>query len=291
MQFKSISACGTLPEYLNDHFRFMFVRNPYSRLWSSYIDKLFLLDFWVSEGERVEKFLSSARGVKILGKRRRFSQCHSDISFAEFLAYVAWSGARAPHSLNEHWRPVEYLCHPCLFCPHLVGHVETFARDSLPVLHRLNLTWVLHSYAHDLHQMEMLVEDNFRQLDGANPLALDQAFYASCTNVTDVSRRLWAAFQMYGYIPESAPFPEAELARDPTVGRFKAILFRTHREVPESVRKTLSGQRRRAMEEAYRSVPVAVLEKLSSLYLFEFLAFGYDMRPYELFGKRYEDLD
>ena len=303
MRFQSIKAHERLPENLNDHFRFLFVRNPYSRLWSSYVDKFFLLDFWPLYGAEVLEYLhtssSSARGVATLGELPRSSAASSEcpsshISFAQFAAYVAWSGESSPQALNEHWRPVEHLCHPCLFCPHLVGRVETFHVDSLPALRRLNLSRVLGTYRHGRHQMELLVDENFGRLSfsgGGPSVSRSRVFYyySSCTNLTDVSRRLWAAFQMYGYIPEASPFPYEELGGNPTAEAFKEVLFRTYREVPDGVRVTLSAQRQRAMEAAYRSVPLGVLEKLSSLYSYEFAAFGYDMRPYELFGARYDD--
>jgi hypothetical protein len=54
------------------------------------------------------------------------------LTFALFATYVAFSQPDHPEKLDEHWRPVQFVCNPCRFCPHLIGHVEIFAQ----VLHR-----------------------------------------------------------------------------------------------------------------------------------------------------------
>jgi hypothetical protein len=65
------------------------------------------------------------------------------------------------------------------------------------------------------------------------------------------------------------------------------VMLQAHRDVPSLERAQLSEQRTRAMAEAYGNVPEVVLEKLSHLYLYDFITFGYDMRPPELFASRY----
>nr|KAG5710308.1 hypothetical protein BaRGS_009024 [Batillaria attramentaria] len=198
-RFKGIKPGEHRPEGLDGYLRFIFVRNPYSRLWSSYIDKHFLLDFWSTEGPKIAKFFRSGAGSKgPFGGSKWNSKCSSGhISFAEFLAYVADNGQRAPQKLNEHWRPVEYLCNPCAFCPQVIGRMDTFKADSAPVLRQMNLTWILdgrESSGQTLHQMLTLIKDNFRYLGGE--WFHDKKSYTSCMNATVLAPRLWSAFQL-----------------------------------------------------------------------------------------------
>lgn len=291
--FSSIHDPSERPSNLNDYFRFIFVRNPYSRIWSAYIDKFFLLDFWITEVPSFLDFWKEEEDrqwgseVKEARPRRIFGKCGQDVSFAEFLTYVAAKGEKEPERLNGHWRPVEHLCSANYFCPHFVGHVETFQQDSAYVLERMNMSWLLHAplLQHELYQMNILVDDNFRQLDPT--LSADLALYSSCTNVSDITRRLLKAFQMYGYLPTGWIFPQEEFDKDPTAEKFKAIVSQAHRSFPPEVRRQLAKQRKSEMERAYRSVPVEVLERISRLYLYEFLTFDYEMRPPNLFSVRY----
>ncbi|KAH9498607.1 hypothetical protein Btru_007775 [Bulinus truncatus] len=47
----------SLPE-LSKKIRFMFVRDPYSRLWSAWIDKFLLPDFWLQYGKNIAAILN-----------------------------------------------------------------------------------------------------------------------------------------------------------------------------------------------------------------------------------------
>lgn len=200
-------------------------------------------------------------------------------------------GERAPADLNEHWRPVEYLCSPSLFCPHFIGHVETFQEDSSYVLSQMNMTWLQAEYDHKnnaLHQMKILAEDNFRQLDEF--VSKDKEFYRKCANTTGIAARLWKAFQMYGYLPNDVKFPEKRFKLNPNLKRFLDIVSRVYFSIPEKDRKKISEQREAAVKEAYSSVSIEVLERIAQMYLYEFLTFKYEMRPSDIFSDRYDSM-
>ncbi|CAL1543508.1 unnamed protein product, partial [Lymnaea stagnalis] len=129
----SIESQGApLPFLVNETLRFMFVREPYSRLWSAWIDKFWLPDFWMLEAIRL--------GVA-LNLPREAVACPKNITFPLFLKYITLPGD--PMALNQHWAPYKHLCDPCLFRPHVIGKLETFTRDSRAILDAVNLTWVL----------------------------------------------------------------------------------------------------------------------------------------------------
>ncbi|KAL8599476.1 hypothetical protein ACOMHN_065275 [Nucella lapillus] len=133
--------------------RVMFSRDPWSRLWSAYVDKFILPDSWMDHGKwiatmrknlpartaaalreqsalerRLAESENSPGTFSIKDKTKpllfvNFGQCPSDITFAEFLQYVVVSD-------NAHWRPVHGVCNPCLYQPHYLGKMETFGRDT-----------------------------------------------------------------------------------------------------------------------------------------------------------------
>ena len=107
------------PSYLSGRLRFMFVREPYSRLWSAYVDKFLLPDYWNVDGVRITR--------RRPGVSREAAKCGHDVTFAEFVDYVTSVPAS---KLNDHYGPYHLLCSPCLFLPHVIGKMETFDQDA-----------------------------------------------------------------------------------------------------------------------------------------------------------------
>ena len=94
--------------------RFMFARDPYTRVWSAYVDKLLLPNMWLSTGREIvaRRANASARSL----------DCGHDVTFREFVEYIVHqSETTGSGRLNGHWRPIQYVCDPCQFKPHFVG--------------------------------------------------------------------------------------------------------------------------------------------------------------------------
>ena len=69
---------GQEPAFLHERFKFMFVREPYHRLWSAYVDKFLLPDLWHVDGNKILRHRANvtsklehtdARNVKRVFKR------------------------------------------------------------------------------------------------------------------------------------------------------------------------------------------------------------------------------
>lgn len=69
---------------------FHVTRNPYSRLYSVYIDKIYLPGFW--------KFTKKIN-------ERKGRECSTSVRFGEFLDYIMKEEVYDPH-----WHPVSELC-------------------------------------------------------------------------------------------------------------------------------------------------------------------------------------
>ncbi|XP_041374636.1 carbohydrate sulfotransferase 11-like isoform X2 [Gigantopelta aegis] len=259
MKYYDLDSAG---DFLPYTFRFLFCRDPYTRLWSAYVDKLLLPDYWISEGQ-----LIVARRRKHVGGGEK--PCANDISFTEFLKYVTRSRIE---NLNEHWSPVSHMCDPCRFQPDVIGTMETFARDSRYVLAQRGLEYLMDGYdpvSHVEDEMAMLITYNFN--------LLAQNFVDKCSNTRDLARRLWKAFQINGYLPEDAELPVQEM-NSATATTFTDLAKRTYRQNPRSSSQ-IKRQRMKALADAFREVPPKIMEGLKNIYATDFLMFNYDTDP------------
>ncbi|KAK6195293.1 hypothetical protein SNE40_000754 [Patella caerulea] len=254
--------------FLSNTNRLVVARDPYSRLWAVYLDKFFLPDFWRSHGQVIiRKRMKEPWGLK--GQRK---VCADDISFQEFISYVIATESRG-YGGNEHWVPINRLCNPCKFNPDYVSTMETFTRDAKYILRKVGLESVLknqpHSYLKD--EIHMLIKYNFQ--------LLKEKFNKKCTNLLTLCKRLWAVFQMNGFISPNDPFPE--------VIEFRPSLVDAQLFCDEVIKKVRAHkisnserwkQKRDAMEAAYRKLPLSLLRMIPYIYEHDFRLFGY--RPY-----------
>lgn len=102
------------------YFRFAFVRNPYSRALSCYLEKI-VGDQWLRD-KRLPK----------LGFR-----ADQDVEFAEFLRRVA---EQEPAAMDIHWAPQSHLLSLAKVEYGFLGRFESFQHDLLLVMERIGLT-------------------------------------------------------------------------------------------------------------------------------------------------------
>ena len=102
--------------------RFCFVRNPYSRILSAYLDKI------------VSHERPSAPVYTHFG--RNFAEPGDSVSFAEFLAYLQLTMADR-NKWDPHWRPMTSILRPDLVPYDVIGRIETFDADFAEINRRL----------------------------------------------------------------------------------------------------------------------------------------------------------
>lgn len=107
---------------LKTYFKFVFVREPFERLLSAYLDK-----FHSGDPAFHNNF-----GRKIIRRYRpRGNPEEKNVTFDEFLNYVINIGNGY---WNEHWQTYDKLCHPCGIQYDFIGRFENLEEESNFVL-------------------------------------------------------------------------------------------------------------------------------------------------------------
>ncbi|XP_076437663.1 uncharacterized protein LOC143276893 [Babylonia areolata] len=273
----------------------MFTRDPWNRVWSSYVDKLVLPDSWLDHGKAI---LQRRRVAAKLGSRvhgagppsawskqalQGAKKCSDDVTFQEFLDY-------AMRQVDDvHWRPVHLVCNPCTYKPRYVGKVETFSKDSAHILQKVGLSRLVQG--HDSHRNHS--EDELRMLTKYHfQIYATRAGIRQCLNHSGVAGRLWKAFVLNGYIGENLTFPLEEFQKelDQTRDSMKAgekateLLLKYHHALPPLSSAQMRQHRRDVMVQEYRKAPRDLLNRLADKFKDDFILFGYEARPEDIFA-------
>jgi hypothetical protein len=171
-----------------DYFTFGFVRNPWSRVVSAYLNKFHSVN------------CTSAPVLKrIRGSRWPWSeQLQTDVSFSEFIEFLV---RRDPHKFDEHWRPQHLFLknHRLNF----LGRFETLHQDFALVQQRLGIATQLphrnHTqYSHDTDDTEILADLSPEQLRRRGGYPGYQRFYTP--RLRDLVAQIYAEdIERFGY--------------------------------------------------------------------------------------------
>ena len=251
---------------------FMFTRDPYSRVWSAYLDKLFLPDFWLGLGLSVIK--SERRNAK-----RHSLVCGDDVTFEEFVRHILTQPKRL--IAKAHYAPVHTICDPCSINFTYIGKLETFKDDVYHILEDTGLNFILKMglFNNTSSEIETLSEDYLElRKFGRKP---------QCKNVTLICERLWKVFQMNGYIGLEIPFPLHLLHTVRNESDIKQTFIShaiSEHESGHALHELWKRQRRQSLVRAYKTLPTDLLRQFQAVYKKDFELFGYTKAPKDIFS-------
>ncbi|CAG5115751.1 unnamed protein product [Candidula unifasciata] len=271
--------------------RLIVTRDPYSRLLSSYLDKIYLPDFWISEVVKMVKTLpnntSSITSQDFL--RNHFnemanvfknksvisrittaaqSHCGKYMTFSEF----AESGFE---NEEPHWTPIHKICNPCKFLATHISKMETFSADARALLSLMQLETVMDNLDDDNAQIDeeinIISSYNFHHFYRNVTLT----FYKPCLFPKEIAYRLWYNFRWRGYIDPDVDYKLPELTDLKDIEEDFMVQVRAARKSGLQNPNKMKATKNEFRKKAFLSLSKAMFEKLSQKYAIDFELFGY----------------
>ncbi|XP_067666023.1 uncharacterized protein [Haliotis asinina] len=257
-----------LGDMVNSSLKFMYTRDPYSRIFSAYVDKVLAPNTYL--WGRGRKIISKFRN----GSSEKSRSCGHDVTFGEFVQSIISTPTR---SLDAHFIPVTEWCDVCSLQYDVIAKMETFKTDSMYLMHKAGIL------GKRVEIKDFAIEytaDSF--VDYVTRTFLQRKGFGKCLAFHTALRRLWRQMQIAGSISKEEQYPLTPAESD-TVTEVQLINI-----MLGAYKRTSSRSRsnkKEAFLQAYQQVPLHDLEQIREKYSKDFLLFDYDDRPKELFDK------
>ena len=169
------------------------VRNPYERLYSTYIDKIYL-----------PLYHDIVHQIRVLTNKT----CSDDISFEDLVDYITTdqtNGQAEYPRLDRHWVPTYHLCLPCRIHYNRIIKMESFASSVDHIFRDLNISDskadIFRKFLNS-NFTEILVREKLSEV-----LAFGKANVFECINYQMLMKKVWISFKIQGIIPDRVDFP------------------------------------------------------------------------------------
>ena len=257
-----------------DWFRFMFARNPYSRLLSIYVDKLLVPNpvHWKMNGkDSIQMFRKNASRMSL--------KCGHDPSFLEYVQFVVWS-LQTGKKIDNHFRTASEMCMPCRMNFSFIGKMENGKDDFIYVLKQFGLDSVVRVMGDRFHNLtaEDAIVDSITAPYGWKKNIL------ICMNWNEALMRVWRKLQIRGLVGLNQLYPLNE-TRAQTI-EAKEFIHLAMKARERSSNYELKNQKKKIFESIYRTIPDDVLSQIRDVYSLDFKLFGYVDSPNAFFSDR-----
>ena len=240
------------------------VRDPYSRLYSGYMDKIFLSLFLQVE----DMIISSQRK-----HTPKASECVRNATFLEFLKMIV-EKVHNGVKVNGHWAPITSLCNPCTTDILAIAKQETFSTDVEFILNKVGVKndklEVIRSALYE-HKLESFLPSYIKEVLN----------HRTCKPKEKVAEDMWYTFKVNGYLKENLDFPLAHV-RDTnftlTPETLTQLVFKAISDKPLTSEQS-RRQRRRALIKAYKDVDGKTIKGIQEVFKRDFTLFGYSTEP------------
>ncbi|XP_052777937.1 uncharacterized protein LOC128215271 [Mya arenaria] len=244
----------------------MFVRNPFGRLFSGWLDKLYNPNwvFWQSYGPSM-----GSPAVQ-----SNVSKCGYDVPFENFVKYVT-KLIMDGYCLDGHFSPNYDHCKPCLFQFNFIGHYETLKEDTEHIINSLNLSKVVTLNDFESNAGKDAIED-----------AVDWVFKHKTVlrkcNVTFHCAlfKVWNRLQSRGFISTKSAFPYSSVskANQTTSEDFKKLLYESS---SQNSIADMKASRARSFHQAITNLSKDLVSQIEKAFRIDFEIFGYGKEGFE----------
>ncbi|KAL3871059.1 hypothetical protein ACJMK2_039082 [Sinanodonta woodiana] len=279
-RFSGLEVHGTLfnqraipctDSMINNSQSFIVTRNPWTRLYSAYIDKIYLAKY----AELTESLLKIENGLpdnKIIAE----NDCQIRIvSFERILKQViSWASYR--DKLDSHFAPVSLLCDPCHYDYAFFMKQERMEQETNLALDILEVPGSLRS------RLDMAQDKNYIQSTVPNlvrtTMSIFKDFNHSCLSKNDVYRRIWNVLQIKGHVSVDLTFPHQVFDNQESLVVIENAL--TDYVLENRLESNAAEkQRNKFLEKAYAQVSLDILRDVQRIFELDFLLFGYRVTP------------
>ncbi|KAK6179047.1 hypothetical protein SNE40_011494 [Patella caerulea] len=254
---------------------FIIVRDPYARLFSAYINKLFEINppYWKFMQPAIKMFRETPSKTSL--------ECGHDITFPELVKYFIHT-EKIGYNRDGHFKPITDHCRPCQIQYDIIAKLETLQVDTFYVLNNLNISNAeqLMNAMKNLGQSSEI--DSIKDTSSQLLYLIDSV--PQCITRAEGLRRIWRSFQFRGFIGKDVKYSLTRNEEsDIETSGIVQMLERAMKISGE--RKLRLKNRQLVLEEAYSQVPLEDLLELSDIFKNDCGAFGYDCKPVYIFNK------
>ncbi|KAL3851896.1 hypothetical protein ACJMK2_015593 [Sinanodonta woodiana] len=252
-------------------FMFMFVRNPYTRILSAYVDKVYPHNpvYWKKFGvPAIRTYRQNPSKLNLL--------CGHDATFEEFVKFVIQRVLSNKYMLEDvHFASISNMCNPCKVSYDFIGKMESFQSDSTFLLEQLGLENSLNAIGESFSNMSVY-DAIVDSVNGPYSWRQDLTKY-QCITWNQSLRRLWRKLQLRGIISFSQSYPFDGI--DPTLISKEEYIQCAWNAHWFSTKEELEIQKENVLKEAYGSINEEDLTRFKSAFKSDFYLFGYDETP------------
>ena len=243
-------------------------RDPYSRLYSSYVDQILLpVDpTRIGPGKTIKNNLYfTDNGI-----------CQTGITFQEFLHEIL-NAVYKKKTLNRGLAPITSLCDPCKVSPIALVKEESFSKDVDFILQKIGISSdefdVLHDALTDHRDEFMVPAIVYTVLKSTSRIK-------PCKTPIEIAKGIWASFQIQGLIRDGMPFPEELFGSEEPVepGILSDLILETIKASPLNSEES-KIQRHKFLANAYKNIDKKTIEGIQRIYKQDFVIFGYPFEP------------
>ncbi|XP_060595187.1 uncharacterized protein LOC132749458 [Ruditapes philippinarum] len=258
-------------------YSFMFVREPYARLFSAYENKLFLPNkHWIILGIDIIKTVRPRASLvsRTLGH---------DVTFLELVKYVIYNYEHGI-TLNSHLQPMHMYCNTCNFQYSFIGKLETMSSDLVDLIDYWKHNSIVPKNVSSAAEIEahMLYKRSFGPY---KHMFMTLKKYGEILSRYKLFQRTWSSYHIRGLILKKfrMPFGESEVNNVGYVMFGNEIKSAIDKSLP--FKEDLKAQREEALVQAYSTVPFELMTKLKEFMKLDCLLFDYETMPKIIFDK------
>ncbi|OWF49760.1 Carbohydrate sulfotransferase 14 [Mizuhopecten yessoensis] len=258
----------TIQNVFKSDTKVMVGRDPYTRLFSAFIDKYFLLG-------NLGRSLRDAVGA---GPYRKDGNiCGYNVTFSQFLENItqrALTGAQ----MNEHLTPVSDLCDVCGMKYDMLIRQETLNRDTQHLLRKVNLTESTQTAIQEAISPKGIKQTIHSLI--ASYLTDYATYRKDCPSRVLHMEKVWATLQIQGYVNTGVPYPKQlfENIREYKSDNITSIVLHAIESRPMTKEEKIK-QRATFVRRAYEVVEDETIRKVQTVFMKDFILLNYDLTP------------